>query len=100
MNGTAEQLFDFIAEKVAEFILKHSKNEGNNNLTFGFTFSFPVNQTGIASGTLIQWTKGFSTSGVEGKDVVSLLDAAFQRKNVHAKVILKDKITINNNIKL
>jgi len=26
----------------------------------GFTFSFPVRQTSIASGNLIKWTKGFS----------------------------------------
>jgi hypothetical protein len=26
----------------------------------GFTFSFPVKQTSIASGTLIKWTKGFT----------------------------------------
>lgn len=26
----------------------------------GFTFSFPVRQTSIASGTLIKWTKAFS----------------------------------------
>jgi hexokinase len=26
----------------------------------GFTFSFPVRQSSIASGTLIKWTKGFS----------------------------------------
>jgi hexokinase len=26
----------------------------------GFTFSFPVRQTSVASGSLIRWTKGFS----------------------------------------
>lgn len=26
----------------------------------GFTFSFPVKQTSISSGTVIKWTKGFS----------------------------------------
>lgn len=30
----------------------------------GFTFSFPVRQTSIASGTLIKWTKGFSIEDV------------------------------------
>jgi hexokinase len=29
----------------------------------GFTFSFPVNQLSISSGTLIKWTKGFSING-------------------------------------
>jgi hexokinase len=26
----------------------------------GFTFSFPVKQNSVASGTLIKWTKGFA----------------------------------------
>jgi hexokinase len=26
----------------------------------GFTFSFPVRQTSVSSGSLIRWTKGFS----------------------------------------
>jgi hexokinase len=30
----------------------------------GFTFSFPVRQSSIASGTLIKWTKGFSIEDV------------------------------------
>lgn len=43
----------------------------------GFTFSFPVQQTAINRGTLIKWTKGFTASGVEGQDVVELLNKAF-----------------------
>ena len=31
-------------------------------------------------GTLAEWTKGFSASGVVGKDVVELLQKAFARK--------------------
>jgi len=32
----------------------------------GFTFSFPVKQTSIDSGILINWTKGFAVSGTVG----------------------------------
>lgn len=41
-------------------------DEGRNDVfedkhrELGFTFSFPVRQTSIASGTLIKWTKAFS----------------------------------------
>jgi hexokinase len=42
----------------------------------GFTFSFPVEQTAIASGILVKWTKGFNVKGVLRKDVVGFLNAA------------------------
>jgi len=52
----------------------------------GFTFSFPVEQTSIHSGKLIAWTKGFSVKGVEGKDVVQLLNDAFKQEKVSMEV--------------
>jgi hexokinase len=93
MRGTSDQLFDFIADCVQEFI---SKELGPNHerVALGFTFSFPVNQTGVASGNLIAWTKGFTTSGVEGNDVVFLLDQAFRRKNVNAQVVVLANDTV------
>lgn len=56
-------LFDFIAEALAKFVA--TEGEGYHPAPgrlreLGFTFSFPVWQTSIASGTLIKWTKGFS----------------------------------------
>jgi len=89
MAGTAEQLFDFIADCVQTFISSENKGApiSNAKLQLGFTFSFPVKQTGVASGELIQWTKGFSTSGVEGKDVANLLNDAFNRKNLSIQVV-------------
>ena len=70
----------------------------------GFTFSFPCKQEGLARGRfafkkclnyklpvyivvnffptlgiLTNWTKGFKSSGVEGKDVVELLKKAIDR---------------------
>ena len=47
-----------------------------------FTFSFPVEQTSIAAGKLISWTKGFTASGVEGEDVIILLNEALKKKNI------------------
>jgi len=46
----------------------------------GVTFSFPVHQTAINSGVLIEWTKGFSASGVPGNDVVKFLNDAMAEK--------------------
>lgn len=58
-----QALFDFIAAALAKFV--GSEPEGfhpppGRQRELGFTFSFPVRQTSIASGTLIKWTKGFN----------------------------------------
>ncbi|XP_020593762.1 transcription initiation factor IIB-like [Phalaenopsis equestris] len=63
MVGSSHELFDFIAVGVANFIASESEEfkfpEGRQR-ELGFTFSFPVRQTSLSSGTLIKWTKGFS----------------------------------------
>lgn len=61
-----QELFDFIAAALAEFVETEGDDfhlpEGRQR-ELGFTFSFPVHQTSISSGTLIKWTKGFSING-------------------------------------
>jgi len=81
MTAKGEYLFDFIAECVKIFI-KEKKMPATETFGLGFTFSFPVEQTGIASGTLLRWTKGFAAKGVIGEDVVRLLNDALARKGV------------------
>lgn len=59
-TGTATALFDYIAESVGNFISTletQEKKETDEPLFLGFTFSFPVQQTALESGTLINWTK-------------------------------------------
>lgn len=82
MVGTGEQLFDHIAECMHTFV----KEEGIENevLPLGFTFSFPLIQKGLTVGILQRWTKGFKCSGVEGEDVVKLLEDAIERRGVSA----------------
>lgn len=46
----------------------------------GFTFSFPMEQTGIAKGRLLRWTKNYTCPGGVGSDPVKLLKEAFARK--------------------
>ena len=81
MTGTAKQLFDFIAECIEEFL---DDNEINRKKIYdlAFTFSFPVDQSNIAAGKLICWTKGFTTQGVVGEDVIVLLNEALKRRNI------------------
>ncbi|XP_004836373.1 hexokinase-3 isoform X3 [Heterocephalus glaber] len=111
--GTGQQLFDFAAHCLFEFLGAHSV--GNQGLQLGFSFSFPCHQTGLdrvrwrgnrdsgwrgnaapmkafgsvtqlfcPQSTLISWTKGFRCSGVEGQDVVQLLRDAIQRQGAYS----------------
>lgn len=92
--NTQKELFDFIAECIKNFIA--GKNPSPSEIwDLGFTFSFPVNQTGIASGILLHWTKGFCAKGVEGKDVVGLLESALSAKgvkNVRVSALVNDTV--------
>ncbi|XP_069579161.1 hexokinase-4-like isoform X2 [Brachyistius frenatus] len=78
MLGTGDQLFDHIAACLGDFL--NSQNLKGQTLPLGFTFSFPCEQKEIDKSILIRWTKGFNCSGVEGRDVVSLLKEAVQRR--------------------
>lgn len=89
MFGSSEELFDFIASRLAKFVMeeggKFHLQHGRTRET-GFTFSFPVKQTSIDSGILIKWTKGFAVSGTAGKDVVSCLNEAMERQGLDMRV--------------
>ncbi|CAN6326914.1 unnamed protein product [Urochloa humidicola] len=88
MSGNASELFGFIASALAKVIAE----EGSNNVfedkqrELGFTFSFPVRQTSIASGTLIKWTKAFSIDDAVGEDVVAELQTAMEKHGVDMRV--------------
>ncbi|KAE8741718.1 hypothetical protein FOCC_FOCC012768 [Frankliniella occidentalis] len=78
MIGSGEQLFDHIAECLANFMKEHDVY--SHKLPLGFTFSFPLQQLGLTKGLLETWTKGFKCSGVVGNDVVQLLKDAIKRR--------------------
>ncbi|XP_029460054.1 glucokinase isoform X1 [Rhinatrema bivittatum] len=78
MTGTAEMLFDYIAECISDYLDKH--NMKHKKLPLGFTFSFPVRHMDIDKGILLNWTKGFKASGAEGNNVVGLLRDAIKRR--------------------
>ena len=81
MTGTGIQLFDHIAKCLAEFMkAENLVHHGNRPYPLGFTFSFPCTQKGLASATLVTWTKGFDCDGVVGKDVVLMLQEAINRR--------------------
>uniref|UniRef100_A0A1B6EKF8 Phosphotransferase n=1 Tax=Cuerna arida TaxID=1464854 RepID=A0A1B6EKF8_9HEMI len=78
MTGSGAQLFDHIAECLANFMSENDMY--NEKLPLGFTFSFPLQQVGLTKGILKTWTKGFSCSGVVGQDVVKMLEDAIRRR--------------------
>ncbi|XP_051530324.1 hexokinase-2-like [Myxocyprinus asiaticus] len=78
MRGSGTELFDHIAECLANFLEKLGIKE--KKLPLGFTFSFPCLQTKLDESFLVSWTKGFKASGVEGRDVVGLLRKAIKKR--------------------
>ena len=78
VRGDAGLLFGTIARAVGSFLA----GRGGGVHPLGFTFSFPIRQLTIDRGKLIKWSKEWSAAGVEGRDVVALLNAALSRENV------------------
>ena len=60
--GSGDKLFDFLAECIADFVHKNLE-KGHPQMPLGFTFSFPMAQTGLNKGVLVSWTKSFNASG-------------------------------------
>jgi hexokinase len=75
-KASGTQLFDFIAELIAEIAKPGIK------YPLGHTFSFPSQQKSINHAELIHWTKEIDTTGVEGKNVNQLLGEALLRRGV------------------
>lgn len=88
MEGTAENLFGYIAQCLAAFGKEKLGEDLKKIAAVGFTFSFPVEQTSLTSGNLIKWTKGYNVAGVEGNDIIKLLtDAIKRRKEIEVEQI-------------
>ena len=96
MRGTTKGLFDFIAKQVKLFMARHSARPtaSGTKVPIGFTFSYPMKQTGIKNGELICWTKGFDIKDTLGKDLVGLLEASMREQEVEGEVfaILNDTV--------
>ena len=74
-SGTAADLFDPIVDFLGGLL------EDGSDYELGFIFAFPIDQSGIRSGRLAKWTKEFAFGGVEGHEVVSLLQDAIVRRS-------------------
>jgi hexokinase len=73
-SGSADDLFGPVADFLAGVLSEH-RADG-----IGYIFAFPMDQTGIRSGRLTKWTKEFAFDGVEGQDVVALMERAIRER--------------------
>ncbi|NXC73562.1 HXK3 protein, partial [Anhinga anhinga] len=81
MQGKGEALFDFVAQCVRQFLA--GINSPQQRLPLGFVFPFSCRQMELDKAELISWSKGFTCSDVEGKDVVQLLQSAINKQELH-----------------
>ncbi|XP_073114003.1 hexokinase-3 isoform X2 [Elaeis guineensis] len=89
MSGTSEDLFDFIARTLKQFVEQEddgSEQKVDEKKELGFTFSFPVRQMSVSSGILVKWTKGFSVEDAVGKDVARCLEEAMTKAGLNMQV--------------
>lgn len=85
MTGSGEQLFDYIANTLADFVRSHGL--ADTPCSLGFTFSFPCVQKGLTNATLVRWTKGFKASDVEGANVALLLQNAIDKTGIKVQCV-------------
>ncbi|OJD13990.1 hexokinase [Emergomyces pasteurianus Ep9510] len=86
-SGESSELWEYIADCVQQFIeYYHEGSTSFPDLPLGFTFSYPATQDYVDHGVLQRWTKGFDIDGVEGKDVVPMLEQALAKKGLPIKI--------------
>ena len=73
-SGSADDLFGPVADFLAGVLSKHGADG------IGYIFAFPMDQTDVRSGRLTKWTKEFAFDGVEGQDVVALMERAIRER--------------------
>uniref|UniRef100_A0A4W3GWR2 hexokinase n=1 Tax=Callorhinchus milii TaxID=7868 RepID=A0A4W3GWR2_CALMI len=83
-HATGVELFDHVVDCIDDFL---QKNNIKGSLPVGFTFCFPCKQTKLDEGFLIKWTKGFKTTGCEGKNVVALLQEAILSRTIEVRIV-------------
>ena len=82
--ASADDLFDFIASALVK-IVKSPDSPLKEPLPLHLVFSFALT-SGEGKVVLKHWAKEWATSGVEGMDLVNLMDSALRRQNLPLKV--------------
>lgn len=76
------QLFDYIASFIYRFLRERGLLNTAEPLPLGFTFAFPCKRLALNRAILTRWTKSLHCEGVEGQEVVGLLEKAIEKKGV------------------
>uniref|UniRef100_A0A8C2QBA4 Hexokinase-2 n=1 Tax=Cyprinus carpio TaxID=7962 RepID=A0A8C2QBA4_CYPCA len=90
IHGSGSRLFDHVAECLGDFMEKQKIKD--KKLPVGFTFSFPCAHSKLDEAVLLTWTKRFKASGVEGMDVVKLLNKAIKKRGVNIMAVVNDTV--------
>lgn len=94
MASTSEDLFDYIAKCIKDFL--DVKEVHNEDIPIGFTFSFPCRQKSLNQAELITWTKGFTCSGGVDEDIGELLSKSLSKyeelKNCKLTAVCNDTV--------
>ena len=85
-TGTADELWEYVADCLQQFVEYHHPDEDLGTIPLGFTFSYPADQHYIDHGILQRWTKGFDIKGVEGNDIVPPFEAALAKRGLPIKL--------------
>lgn len=89
-TGEAEGLWNFIAEKLDDFVKSRNLDQEYSTekpMPLGFTFSYPARQERIDHAVLQTWTKGFDIKGVEGEDAAQHLCEKMRSKGLPFELI-------------
>jgi hexokinase len=87
LEGTA--FFDWMAQKIDGMLAGVNAQYGRETtpLAMGLSWSFPVNQTSISSGLIINMGKGFRCSNTtQGQELGELIIQACRRRNLNVTV--------------
>ncbi|CRG84303.1 hypothetical protein PISL3812_01604 [Talaromyces islandicus] len=89
VNQSYKPLFNFVAEKIAEFLVSHPHSDLKSSsatgqkhpkpYSLGFTFSFTCEQSSLEKSTLIHWDKGWDIPEAIGKDPCVMLQEAIDK---------------------
>lgn len=86
-TSSADTLWLFVAKCLQKFVHEFFPQGCAEPLPLGFTFSYPALQDKITEGILQRWTKGYDIEGVEGHDVVPMLQAKLEELDVPIEVV-------------
>lgn len=96
INASHEPLFNFIAEKIQDFLGANFKadtrehnsfKEKNDYQKLAFTFSFACTSISLHEGVILHWDKGWDIPSAIGRDPCKLLQEAIDRLKLPVRVV-------------